>query len=433
MQCGEKDFRGTFVFNDGILPVNRVTTFPQSRKQLKEHDDLRQRFGMLIILACEACAYSVSFFIRIGAAIGSHSGLENNETKAAEVSNRIWTQAWPHMICTTCVPDEYTNWIALDEVGCAFGHSRYPNMEICPIILITEKTPGVFSRQTLTLAWPVQNILIGEELTRDYLSGLNTAPRDAEIANTEGVGKYDDWGRVAGEPTAVLTRELLSCGLIPPPASVIKSRRLDAPVVVTTESTNWRIKVDAVLQSVVRDPALTADMPSSSRHVVMSRLLPSSPLPEWEASLQKLRRIADTPSERLRVYVDRKEYLYGHLEQPDDTAKIILVSDPSEADVLYLIDHTYTTSVDGTPAECELYKTGKILNQFWWEGLLVTKQMLTRTINRAYDVYGVSKDSSLGTVNSVMNHSRLPSWFVESYDLSVPFELWSFIKSYRDR
>jgi hypothetical protein len=341
------------------------------------------------------------------------------------------------MICTSCVPDEYTSWIALDEVGSAFGHSRFPNMEICPITLVSERTPGVFTRQILTVAWPVQNISAGEELTRDYLSGLKIAPRDAEMSSetTNGGAACDDWGRLARDPSAVLTRELLSCGLFPPPASVIKSRSPSAALsTACTASTGWYAKVHSVLQSVARDPALIADLPTYSRHVVTSRLLPSDTLPEWEAPLRKLRRIAETPSERLRVYVDRKEYLYGQLESPTSGAdKIVLVADPSEADVLYLIDHTYTTTVDGAAVECEHYKSGKVLNQFWWEGLLVTKQMLTRTINRAYDVYSVRKDADTGAVLSIMDPSRLPHWFAESYDLSVPFELWSFIKSYSDR
>lgn len=112
--------------------------------------------------------------------------------------------------------------------------------------------------------------------------------------------------------------------------------------------------------------------------------------------------------------------------------------------MLYLIDHTYTIGANdgsGSTAECEHYKTGKVLNQFWWEGLLVTKQMLSKTINKAYGVYksSVAKVPSKDEVYAeepveyFMNPRNLPSWFPESYDLSVAVELWSFIKSYVTR
>ena len=135
----------------------------------------------------------------------------------------------------------------------------------------------------------------------------------------------------------------------------------------------------------------------------------------------------------------RKEYLYSQLESlmiEGVPAKVELVNNIQDADVLYLIDHTYTVSVsDGTSntVECEHYKTGKVLNQFWWEGLLVTKQMLSKTINRAYGVYNSAVPSIDEPVEYFMNPNKLPSWFPESYDLSAALELWSFVRSYLDR
>ena len=87
--------------------------------------------------------------------------------------------------------------------------------------------------------------------------------------------------------------------------------------------------------------------------------------------------------------------------------------------------------------ECELFKADKTLNQFWWEGLLVTKNMLSRTMNRYYGVYNAERIISAPVVETLaeildilMPIQRLPVWFPPTYDLKIPLELWSFICHY---
>jgi hypothetical protein len=196
---------------------------------------------------------------------------------------------------------------------------------------------------------------------------------------------------------------------------------------------------------------------------------------------------ADKEGPRLKIYVDRKEYLYGHLTPANLDAiqeyQIELVDSPDQADVLYLIDHTYRTvapvstssgSVQQVEVECEHLKAGKVCNQFSWEGLLVTKQMLCKTINTAYGVYihptgnsgigptpAITISDNIGTASStatkttsttatpttnvsvatqsppnsidgmlplVMDLARLPPWTQPSFDLSEAADLWSFVR-----
>lgn len=53
------------------------------------------------------------------------------------------------------------------------------------------------------------------------------------------------------------------------------------------------------------------------------------------------------------------------------SVRVSLVSSAEEADVLYLIEHTF-----GEDFLQEANKVGKVLNQFWWDGLIVTKESL---------------------------------------------------------
>lgn len=59
---------------------------------------------------------------------------------------------------------------------------------------------------------------------------------------------------------------------------------------------------------------------------------------EWSAAEENLSVIVKDKSKALKVYCDRPDHLNPSLMHP--TQRIVLVSTPVQADVLYLIDHT---------------------------------------------------------------------------------------------
>ena len=63
---------------------------------------------------------------------------------------------------------------------------------------------------------------------------------------------------------------------------------------------------------------------------------------EWAAAEENLSAIVKDKKRALKVFCDREDHLNPSLMSP--TQRIVLVSSPSEADVLYLIDHTISVS-----------------------------------------------------------------------------------------
>ena len=67
--------------------------------------------------------------------------------------------------------------------------------------------------------------------------------------------------------------------------------------------------------------------------------VPSHETPsEWAAPEENLLAIVRDKTKVLQVYCDRPDHLNPSLMAP--TQRIVLVSSPAQADVLYLIDHT---------------------------------------------------------------------------------------------
>jgi hypothetical protein len=92
--------------------------------------------------------------------------------------------------------------------------------------------------------------------------------------------------------------------------------------------------------------------------------------------------------------------------------RVSLVSSAEEADVLYLIEHTF-----GIDCLQEANKIGKVLNQFWWDGLIVTKESLCHSA-RLY--------KEIVQCPSVDDGFTLP-WIPLSFDLSNETHLAEFI------
>ena len=123
----------------------------------------------------------------------------------------------------------------------------------------------------------------------------------------------------------------------------------------------------------------------------------------WEILENKLKSINS-----IKIFCDRVDHLNSdYITQPDI---IQLVNNPHDADVLYLIDHTFGNNNE------EYNKTNKMTSQFWWNGMIISKSSLVQTIKAAQNLIDPSK--------------TFPLWFSESFDLTIENELIDFIQVY---
>jgi len=103
----------------------RVTTFPQSRRDLADSEALMSRI-------CSAL------------------GIKRENVNV----DQVWNKIWLHLNSYHMVNEAYTRWYLLDEVGLAISHSDTPNMRCCPLFV---KPVGNQPSFTLSVAWPCQN------------------------------------------------------------------------------------------------------------------------------------------------------------------------------------------------------------------------------------------------------------------------------------
>ena len=158
----------------------------------------------------------------------------------------------------------------------------------------------------------------------------------------------------------------------------------------------------------------------------------------------------------LRIYCDRPDHLNPGLLTAKSQYKIELVTDIGKADVLYLIDHfasesqlqqqqqqqssllpsppssashspslththSHTHSPSSTHLQNEWLKTNKLYtNQFWWNGYLVTKEQLVKTVTLAHRKKQLCNTNVTGDRK---NDRNFPVWLPCSYDLGVRTDL----------
>lgn len=114
----------------------------------------------------------------------------------------------------------------------------------------------------------------------------------------------------------------------------------------------------------------------------------------------------------VRVFCDRPDHLND--SYIIDRDRIILVQTPEQADILYLIDHV----IDANEGQVfEYSKSHKVSSQFCWNNLVITKEALAKTVRTAHRL--IEKSSN-----------TYPSWFPDSYDLTVDDELKKFISNF---
>lgn len=67
--------------------------------------------------------------------------------------------------------DEESIWYMMDEIGSAIRHNDKPNLAVHPFIY-TPKGKLDDGAITYSICWPLENIEIGEDLSRDFLHGI---------------------------------------------------------------------------------------------------------------------------------------------------------------------------------------------------------------------------------------------------------------------
>jgi hypothetical protein len=292
----------------------------------------------------------------------------------------IWNNIWRHMSCYTLPSDDYTRWYLMDEVGSSITHSSDPNVRCCPLLVDmgpVTSTQGLQQERNvfaLSLVWPIKKIAAGDMVTRDFLPNVS----------------HDD-----------PTRPLRLLAFSRDPATMLHSLKDRgslgfAEVADSLSSASISVSIDS-------KPAAAADASGTG----------ASPLPDWSDALQNIETIANGVNS-LKVFCDRPDHLNPALIHRKD--RIQLVDKPDDADVLYLIDHTCGPE----DSDEEFAKRGKMINQFWWEGMVVSKEHLARTVRSAY-IDGTGDGGE---------KLRSVSWCPLTYDCSIRYQLLGFVEDY---
>lgn len=100
---------------------------------------------------------------------------ETVEERIMNVSKNVWRYAHTYAIGGDdfSVEDRVPVWYVLDELGSAVNHSNTPNFRAVPFIHVPEQ-------MTYTLLFPVENIEEGDRITRNFVEGAFSDPRQRD-------------------------------------------------------------------------------------------------------------------------------------------------------------------------------------------------------------------------------------------------------------
>ena len=290
-----------------------------------------------------------------------------------DYTDKIWNKLWGFMQCyllpsdiSYTATDDYTQWYLLDEVGLAINHSKRPNTKQSPLLVSWND-----QKFTVSLIWPVTTIEEGDLLTRDYLPGM----------------PYSDLG--------IIQNNIRKLRLI----SFIDCEKQVAYAQKALKSVSTSIKITP--QAIQTQPIPNVD-------------------DEWNNRVHRYRSTQGNTS--IKVFCDRAIHLNDtFIVNPDSSANNIIVTNDSNevsaSDILFLIGHTIDED------EAEYSKKGKITNQFWWDGMIVSKEHLLCTVRRAHSTLQHENDSNI----------QFPTWFPASFDLSLLPQLVQFIEDFYRR
>lgn len=95
-------------------------------------------------------------------------------SKEDPLIERIMSAMWRYILTYRLADEEKLDetpiWYVMDELGSSIRHSDKPNFQIAPFMYLPDGT--LQSAISYSLLWPVQDVVSGEECTRDYLFGI---------------------------------------------------------------------------------------------------------------------------------------------------------------------------------------------------------------------------------------------------------------------
>jgi hypothetical protein len=285
-------------------------------------------------------------------------GIELSE----EEVNMIWNKMWSYMIGYNLSgeTDGYTQWCLMDEVGTSLRHSTHPNCVCAAIMFQRGPAEEPFA---VSLLWPISDIICGEELTRDYLPSI---------------------------PLSSLVRPLRLLGYLPQP--------LPSNVEMFCHLITGVAK--HVLQSLPQEESIMSLNLLEGQDSAIELI--------WKSQLDHLADTSKSQQSVLKIFCDRQDHINSSFLRSG--GRFQFVTNPSEAHILYLIDHT----TEDKNLNGEYIKKGKVINQFWWNGMIVSKEHLAKTAYRAM---------------KKINHDCTP-FLAQSFDLGRVEELAQYIMQY---
>ena len=263
--------------------------------------------------------------------------LPNGEAPNAEENvTAVWNAWWPHLGVFSTVSnadiDSYPTFYLRDQVALSIRHSSSPNFACFPIFI---------GGTDMTLMWPISDLAAGDMVTRDYLPSCPSSGSSEELL----VRKVRMLAFRGGD-TSDLCTDILELR-----SFAAENRTLPPP------------------------PACDMEAAAS--------FAPIEPLPQWSSSLDMLATLScgrdKPPSRPLKVFCDDESVLKESLLH--EPAFVELVEEPGEADAYYLAHHVKEENFEGIESD-EYDKSNVVTNQFWFNGMLISKEHLVRTVNK---------------------------------------------------
>ncbi|XP_036146193.1 tubulin--tyrosine ligase-like protein 12 isoform X2 [Monomorium pharaonis] len=101
--------------------------------------------------------------------MGLDTELDERE-KIEKVTNEMWRYNQSYSVNYGQIEDRMPVWYIMDEVGSAINHSDEPNFRAVPFLHMPEAV-------IYTLLFPIRDIIMGDEVTRDFVEGQTKDPK----------------------------------------------------------------------------------------------------------------------------------------------------------------------------------------------------------------------------------------------------------------
>eukprot|EP00850_Spirogloea_muscicola_P021625 SM000256S08679 [mRNA] locus=s256:71999:76864:+ [translate_table: standard] len=272
------------------------------------------------------------------------------------VMEGLWQYACTYRLATDLALDETPIWYVMDEFGSAFRHSDNPNFKFAPFMYFPDGT--LKSAISYSLVWPIKNVKLHEDCTRDFLPGVGEEQqRSARLT-----AWFHTPPDVFREAYHLHTSKLAATRLPERPQSGSQTSRLSS-------QGGGPLKV-------------YSDLPYI--HEFLSRA---------EFVLGKSRDHTDFCFLSANVSWMTKLLTWDEKVRPLCSSDCLAVEDPAESDIVWA-----SIQIDDEVRSTARLRPGQLINQFPYEACLVMKHHLASTVHQAYGE---------------------PNWMQPTYDLST--------------